>query len=344
MVTTAALLALSYLSPVCDPYHFWYIAFLGMAMPILILTNCIFLLIFTLMLSRWALIPLLLFLIGIGHIGDYVGFNFITTYPDNARRKKNEIKLLTYNVHGFRLHEYPNGENMDSLINYIISQEPDIVCLQELKSNGSRDSVYLSERMSRWKYVVHSYLEDDGKYKFGLAVYSRFPLTDAHSVKFSSRQNSSMYVDVNIEGKKIRLFNNHLQSTQFTGNDKKELISGDTEAAAKKVGNKLRESYKVRAFQADTISALVKLSPHPVIVVGDFNDTPASYVVNVIRGDMSDSFRERGQGYGYTYTDLFKLFRIDYVLHSKDIETIDYESPPVVWSDHKPVVVKLQIR
>ena len=82
----------------------------------------------------------------------------------------------------------------------------------------------------------------------------------------------------------------------------------------------------------------------PTIVCGDFNDTPGSYVYRKVRGNYRDAFEEKGNGFGYTYKGLYRILRIDYILHSEELETLDYESPDVPWSDHNPVKATLRFR
>ena len=50
-----------------------------------------------------------------------------------------------------------------------------------------------------------------------------------------------------------------------------------------------------------------------------------------------------GHGYMYTFRYFKKLLRIDYILHTKDFEGLDYFSPEVDYSDHKPVLMRMKI-
>ena len=42
----------------------------------------------------------------------------------------------------------------------------------------------------------------------------------------------------------------------------------------------------------------------PVILCGDFNDTPASYTYRTVKGDLTDGFRDCGSGFGYTLSSI----------------------------------------
>ena len=80
-----------------------------------------------------------------------------------------------------------------------------------------------------------------------------------------------------------------------------------------------------------------------VIVCGDFNDTPMSYTYRRLRGDLTDAFARKGRGMIYTYRGFLGVFRIDYLFHSDDFETVDYDSEQPLWSDHNPVIVDLKL-
>jgi len=84
--------------------------------------------------------------------------------------------------------------------------------------------------------------------------------------------------------------------------------------------------------------------PYPVVLAGDFNDTPVSYAYNQTRKYLTDSFVESGSGVGCTYIGDFPSFRIDYVFHSEEIESANYTTLDYHFSDHKPVYCKLRIK
>lgn len=49
------------------------------------------------------------------------------------------------------------------------------------------------------------------------------------------------------------------------------------------------------------IRAVIDSTHYPVIVAGDFNDTPSSYTYRRLKGDMTDGFRAVGNGFGGTF-------------------------------------------
>ena len=105
----------------------------------------------------------------------------------------------------------------------------------------------------------------------------------------------------------------------------------------KDISHRLKYAFRKRAHQADVLSDHIHTSPYPVIVCGDFNDTPVSYTYHKIRGDLVDAFIESGRGIGNTYSGMFPSYRIDYILHSRNLRSGGFETVRVDYSDHFPV-------
>ena len=97
----------------------------------------------------------------------------------------------------------------------------------------------------------------------------------------------------------------------------KEISSGlkgnDIPEGVKNLTTRLMIANKNRAHQAEEIQRHIDGSPYPVILCGDFNDTPLSYTYRQLSRKLTDSFIEKGRGIGNTYIGGFPSFRIDYV-------------------------------
>jgi len=138
------------------------------------------------------------------------------------------------------------------------------------------------------------------------------------------------------------VFNFHLESVKFSKADYK-FVSDFTETAnpyssnTKVILGKLRRAFKSRAKQANIVAAFIRESPYPVIVCGDFNDTPLSYVYKTVSAGLNDSFLEIGQGTGVSYAGGIPFLRIDYILHSKSLEAFRFNIHNVNYSDHYPI-------
>ena len=90
--------------------------------------------------------------------------------------------------------------------------------------------------------------------------------------------------------------------------------------------------------QVQELFAHKATSPYPVLVMGDFNNTPFSYVYREIKKNMKDAYLERGNGLGTTY--LFDAYpmRIDYILASESVDIVNFETIKKTFSDHYPII------
>ena len=107
-------------------------------------------------------------------------------------------------------------------------------------------------------------------------------------------------------------------------------------------GNYMMGMY-FRVGQAQMVATEVQNSRHPVLLCGDFNDVPYSYVYNTMLGNMVDGFRECGSGWMYTFRGK-KRVRIDYIFHDQSIRGVDYyRLSDLSYSDHYPVFMKIRL-
>ncbi len=117
----------------------------------------------------------------------------------------------------------------------------------------------------------------------------------------------------------------------------------NTVSEIKDISFKFRDALIKRALQVNMITAHIKNCKYPVVVCGDFNDSPFSYTYYELTRNLNDTFKEAGKGLANTYVRFFP-YRIDYILHSNNIEAISFSSPRVDYSDHYPVLGAFKIK
>ena len=161
-----------------------------------------------------------------------------------------------------------------------------------------------------------------------------------------------MGCDLDVYGQTGRVFNNHLQTTEVSQNKRrlerelaKNELTGREEAVARQLLEGLNENFRKRAAQAKTLEQLIRTTPYPILVCGDFNSLPSSYTYSTVKGDnLQDGFQTCGHGYMYTFRYFKRLLRIDYIFHSKEFKGVDYYSPDLdLCSDHNPVVMEVKM-
>lgn len=307
--------------------------------------NVLLFLIYVIRLSRWSLLLLVGLIYGYGTFVLNYQLNVVHDYEQPVKK----LKVLTYNVKGFRDENW--NLSADSVLDVIARENPDVLALQECYLHGDVET-YLEKHLPNLKYInrLPSEVED---ILTGIVIMSRYPLRNFQKIDFGNGVNGAHYCDMVVNRDTTRIFNLHLQTTGLELTDREMFqidledvnLIGDSLVNKKfiRIFDKLKKSNLVRAAQSDTLSAIIKLSPYPVIVCGDFNDVPTSYVYATIKNSigLTDAFVERGSGYGYSFKDFYGFMRIDFVLSSERFKVESYNSPSIVWSDHNPVVVEL---
>jgi endonuclease/exonuclease/phosphatase family metal-dependent hydrolase len=335
VATCVAAIALlcAYLGRWVNPNKAWVFAFAAMAAPILYVTNLTLALYWVVRWRRWALLSAAVILIGAG----WVSLFFKPVLGRHKPEVRSEATLMSYNVEGF-------VSGLEGTTEFIRSQEPDILCIQEFNCSSRAHKSYIDSLVGL-QYEVHSYTNPNKSGGgSGLALYSRWRIIDHGEVLFPNTGNSALWADVAMSGDTLRIFNCHLQSTSVSRSDVEyveDFIREESGTRTRSIASKLRRSFGIRATQADTLAPLIRNSPYPTVVCGDFNDTPMSYTYTRIRGPLKDAFAESGAGAPNTYKGLFNMLRIDYILLPRGIRAVSYDNPAGPYSDHKPVVVKV---
>jgi endonuclease/exonuclease/phosphatase family metal-dependent hydrolase len=97
-------------------------------------------------------------------------------------------------------------------------------------------------------------------------------------------------------------------------------------------------------MQSHFFRKVINESPYPVIVSGDFNSLPTSYVYHTIKGSLQDAFIKKGVGFGQSYIALSPTLRIDYILVDPKFKVVQFTSPLLNASDHFPLIADISIR
>jgi endonuclease/exonuclease/phosphatase family metal-dependent hydrolase len=154
--------------------------------------------------------------------------------------------------------------------------------------------------------------------------------------------NYCIFSDIVKNQDTFRVYNVHLQSIKLNKSDYISIddngdLVQEKKAVVENVVKKLKRAYHLRASQARKVSEHSLESPYPVIICGDFNDTPLSYTYNQFNKFYFDAFRESGCGIGATYAGKIPAGRIDYIFHSKDLMATQFKLQKEVLSDHRAI-------
>lgn len=349
----AMLLLLStYASPYVVSKYFWFTSLLGLAYPFILLINILLAVYFLLRKSKFTWLILLVILAGWPLLSASVATNFLAIPQDTTATTS--LKIMSYNVRNFDLYNWSeNEEARESMMELIRVEDPDMVCFQEFYTEdiGEFHNVkFLVNNLNYKYYHFEQTLTLRGKDHWGLAIFSKHPIKKRDKVTFSnSKNNLAAYTDIDVMGQVVRLFNVHLQSIHLGKRDlkyvkslkglKKEDLSKIEEhiQSSTSILLKLKEAYRKRAIQAQDLAQHINRSPYPVIVCGDFNDTPTSYTYQMVKQDMKDAFLESGLGLGGTYNGPLPSFRIDYIFTDSTFLIHDFDVIHKDYSDHYPI-------
>ena len=334
---------LAYLSSFINPKLSGWLSILGLAYPVLLFFNIGFLFFwiyrrkFTLAVSTFLCI-----LIGWNFLTAIFGVNYFTTASTETTQ---QLSILTYNARNFGVSgNYTNEKRLlkiDETLAAIKEQEPDIFCGQETfvyqRNKGARE--LFKNNLSAYPHIVS---------KRNLLIASKYPIINQGKVEFEGELNklsSNVFADVQFSNEFIvRVYSLHLESNQVSRTT--ENIELNTEKLQEKstwrtiyqILKSIKENQKVRAEQIKSITEHIKGSPYPVIVCGDFNDTPLSYTVRQTNF-LQDNFAKKGKGLGSTYNGNIPFLRIDYILSDSKFKV---EEAKILRkhkaSDHFPMV------
>jgi len=335
------LLLLSYVSPYVNPNIFWPISFLGLLFPILFIINFFFLTYWFVRMKRQVWANIIILLIGVQYINAYIG-----THPKKETSSPT-IKILSYNVRIFNAYKWIPELKKETIFNYLRKETVDILCLQEF---------YAPDTIPDLNYTHQHIGAQSKKSQLHMAIYSRYEQKKRGTVSiYGERMNNTcIFSDIIIDNDTfkehsiVRVYNIHLASNWFDNSNYDFIINPAMNKEAIKEGildiaNRLKNSFKKRAIEVDAIKKHMNKSPYPIIVCGDFNDTPVSYAYQNIKGDLLDSFSTCAKGIGSSFVKIPGL-RIDYILHDKIFKSVNYQKQNEVLSDHYPISCEIKIQ
>jgi endonuclease/exonuclease/phosphatase family metal-dependent hydrolase len=333
-IASVASLFFCFISIYVSPAKILFLAYFGLMFQLFFLVNIILLTIWTVKRKRGFIIL---------HLIAFVPNIFLSGYffrPFGGGKEVDSsaetIKVLSYNLQGFQI-PYRKNTTQKEIAEFLKRENPDVICLQEFYTNDAVTEKQFASLLDEYKYYDVFYSVERKSSSYGVATFSRHPIKMTLEIPFENSANAAMYTDIEVKGKTIRVYNVHLQSIKLNIN---RLLSPKSNRIdeIEEVSSRLKTAFIKRAGQVDLVSKHIDVSPYPVIICGDFNDTPVSYTYNKIRGNRLDTFCEAGRGMPSTYRlSIVPFFRIDYILHDKLMESLTYQVHKIDFSDHYPV-------
>ncbi len=294
--------------------------------------------------SKIVIIPIVVVLFGLNNVID----NFQITFFNSKNGNGVEVKVLSYNVQNFNELKISNGgvSTKKRILNFLLEQDDDIVCLQEYHSTSNNLYEPLKEirdTLEAQSYFYESYFNPSYNQLSGLVTFSKYKAVNKGKLKFKGTRLFGIYTDVIIRADTVRIYNIHLASIKLQPEDLDFVVNPEVENSESfrnktyDIYSKLMLAYELRERQLDVLISEIESCNYPIILCGDFNDTPSSWVYNQLANYLSDTFVSKGNGISVTYAGPLPLLRIDYILHSNSFKTGEYTKHNFRSSDHFPI-------
>ncbi len=301
-------------------------SFLSLVVPLLVIFNGVFLCYWLLRRKFLFTTSLVALLVGYFALGSFVEFRKKTKVE-----AVHDLSLMTFNALSF------NGsgsadrvKNAEAIINFVKEENPDIICFQEFDARRRHGKDF-----DQFPYQYISKGSDDNK-RVLLAIFSKQPIIHEGLLDFPDSRNNAIYADIVVKKDTLRVYNLHLESLKVRpGMLKKE--------RSDRLFKRLRYSFSKQQEQAAIFRQNAKGSKYPKIVCGDFNNTQFSNAYRIIKGDMKDSFSEKGSGYGKTINFWHFPLRIDFIMADPEIEITGHQNYDLQLSDHEPVTASIKL-
>ncbi|MFY7909413.1 MAG: endonuclease/exonuclease/phosphatase family protein [Emticicia sp.] len=257
----------------------------------------------------------------------------------------NEIKLE--DVSALKVLSF-NGECFDEkhkTDEHWAKLQADIACFQEYSPNKEIESQYANN--------IVNLTEFDKKGLIGLAMFSQYPILKQYTKIWDRKNqpniNGYLCADIAYKNDTVRVVNVHLWSMGVRINLAIDALKkGHIKTFAVELADsfgRLKEGFEKRDEQMREVESYVSGSKYPVIICGDFNETPFGYSYGKLKLSFKNAFEEAGQGLGFTLNRQPYFARIDQQFVSHDWHVESYKTiSSVDFSDHFPVMAKYVLK
>ncbi len=303
----------------------------GLAFPFLFAANLAFLLLWLITTHKFTILPLFFLITTL-----FPAFHYCPVHIGETRMEP-DLKFLSYNTQGFGTANFNDYSSKNQVLQYSCSMGADIICYQEAVM------AIVTDRAKEDKRISALYPYSAAEKSSGLACLSKYPILSQEIVDFEGAiANKCMILKILTGNDTITIFNCHFQSNHLNPADFEATHQDDAIiAGSKRVLRKLLNSTSRRAKQAETIAEMAKNTSGTVIVAGDFNDSPLSYVHRLFDRYLTDCYATVGTGIGYSYNKHHLYYRIDHVFCSRELKPVSCRiDRSCKLSDHYPIITE----
>ncbi len=334
------LLLLAYISVYINPATLSFPALFGLAYPYIAAANIVMALVWIVLRKWYALISVIAIAAGFGYLHNFIRFT------NHGSEEHHDLKLMSYNIRLFNFYEESEKDTHRKMLDLIKKEDPGILCLQEyfVMGDPAAGERKLKDALGGTLYTHFKLVKSGATSRYGIATLTRYPVVYRGDIIHPGSSSLTIFTDIVVDTDTFRVYNSHLQSFRLRrveGNLLSEIAGEEQRHSMDNITGiyrSLMQGFASRALQVDRVKRHIETSPYPVIVTGDFNDTPISYTYRIMRRGLKDAFVEAGYGAGFTYKGKYPPNRIDYILYNEDIQCTDFDIVKARYSDHYPII------
>ncbi len=247
----------------------------------------------------------------------------------------NSLKVLSFNGECF---SGDDGKKWAAL-------KSDIACFQEYSPNENLEKLY--------QHKVERLTKFEENRSVGLAMFSQFPIVRQYGKiwdkAYGPKINGFICADIVYGNDTVRVVNAHLWSMGVRINQSIEALKkGEFLLFCREIADsfdKLKVGFEYRNEQLKEVESYVTGSKYPVIICGDFNETPFGFAYGKLSLNFKNAFEEVGKGLGFTLNRQPYCVRIDQQFFSSEWNVQSCHTlSDITMSDHFPVIAQYTLK
>lgn len=271
----------------------------------------------------------------------------------NPDGKGQLFKIISWNVihtQDLRIPDFPGNR----AVNYMIESGADVICLTELRYFDPHEMPNFTKSLKDSLFSAYPY--HAGKNGLDIKILSKYPVERLDRTRIDEGGNCRFDLfKIRFPDNELLVAMVHLYSFGLSEEERNVVTEINSVQTAKEsmrefkgsIRQKLRNAFRKRAEDARELRSVIDEIPPdiPLIVCGDFNDVPASWTYNMIRGDdLRDAYAETNFGPAITYNLHAFYFHIDQMLYRGPLEAISLDIGKINSSDHYPLTGTFQFQ
>lgn len=214
----------------------------------------------------------------------------------------------------------------EDIMNTVMESGADIVGFQEV--TAPQAEMMQNQLLSTYPYQIAHQVGED---VHGVALISRYPILEGEPFYGDPQIMPSLDVTLDVQGRPLHVLVVHPPPPGWSSN--------------------WLRMYQARAVGEVRLYAEM-IGDQPAVLIGDLNATDQSEEYAILaRAGLVDAYREAGfgfgptfpshKGYGYPFEQAIPLIRVDYIFHTRHLNTLHAWVGPDAESDHLPVLAEL---